>query len=338
MDIKNLGVILKPTDKDFENQAVLNPGCITVDGITHMFYRAVRQGNYSCIGYCRLQGTAVIYRSEQPIIVSEYDFEKHGVEDPRIVLVDGTYYMFYAAYDGKNAHTAYATSNDLQHFEKRGLITPSFSYAEAIALLPALPLLEKYVWYGKHYEEAIATDVELWEKDTFVFPKKINGKFLLLTRVMPGIQIFSCESLVELTDDWWKDRLRSLDKYILMQPHYWFETRKIGCGCPPIETSDGWLLIYHGVEDSPHGNVYRAGAALLDLTDPTKVIARLPEPLFSPTESWETSGTAANVVFPTAALCNGDMLTIFYGAADSYIAAKQLSLNELLNQLKQHPV
>ncbi len=338
MNIKNLGIVLEATKHEFEDQAVLNPACITVNGITHMYYRAVHWGNISSIGYCQLKGTEVIERRDSPLLVSEFEYEKQGMEDPRIIFLDDTYYLFYSAYDGRNVRTAYATSKDLTHFEKQGPITPNILYSDALALFPKCKLLERYQWYGKHYQETIGPDVILWEKDTFIFPKKINGKFLLTTRVMPGIQMMPFENFSDLTLDWWKKQLAQIDKSIVIQPQFWFETRKIGSGCPPIETPEGWVCIYHGVEDTPRGNVYYAAAALLDLQDPTKVIARLPDPLFSPEEHWEKTGIVSNVVFPTGASLTGDSLIIYYGAADSLIAAKELSMAELLAELKKHIV
>jgi beta-1,2-mannobiose phosphorylase / 1,2-beta-oligomannan phosphorylase len=337
MHIENLGIILESTQREFEHQAVLNPGCILVDGITHMYYRAVREGNFSTIGYCQLRNNKVEMRLDHPLLEPEYHYESHGLEDPRIIFLDNIYYLFYTAYDGKNVHTAYATGVDPMHFEKQGIISPSLPYEEAMRLFPAFPALEKYLWYGKHYEQVMNPDIFLWEKDTLIFPRKIDGKFLLLVRVLPGIQIVEFEKFSDLKLNFWKRFLSEIDQHVLLQPDLWFETRKIGVGCPPIETPDGWLLIYHAVEDTPAGNVYRAAAALLDLKDPAKVLARLPEPLFSPDEEWEKKGDVSNVVFPTGATVEGDRLTIFYGAADTRIAGKILSMSELLKELKQHP-
>src|SRR3989339_213202 len=100
--VKNEGIIIEKTELEFENKGVLNPACIQIDGITHMFYRAVSQNNVSSIGYCQLQNDKVVKRLTKPILCPEYDYEKRGVEDPRITLLEGTYYLFYTAYDGKN--------------------------------------------------------------------------------------------------------------------------------------------------------------------------------------------------------------------------------------------
>src|SRR3989344_2313428 len=130
--IKKEGIILRPTKRKFENEGVLNPACMQVGNEVHMFYRAVKKGNYSSIGYCRLEGPLkVIERAKKPVVVPKYKYESHGIEDPRIVQLDGMYYMFYTAYDGKNALAAYAVSKDLKKFEKRGILSPKISYDQA---------------------------------------------------------------------------------------------------------------------------------------------------------------------------------------------------------------
>jgi predicted GH43/DUF377 family glycosyl hydrolase len=338
INIDNLGVILEKTDLPFENQAVLNPTCIEKDGITHMFYRAVRHQNYSSIGYCQLKENKVIERLDRPFIEPEYHFERHGTEDPRIVFLDGIYYLFYTAYDGKDARAAYATSTNLIHFQKQGLVFPTIKYKEAVELFKECGLPSRYFWYETHYEQTIGPDVLLWEKDTFIFPKKFDGKFLLVHRVMPGIQTIVFNDFAELTIEFWKKYLHNINNNILMNPEFWFENRKIGGGCVPLQTKDGWLFIYHGVEDRKQDRIYHAAAALMDLKNPTKIIGRLSEPLFSPTDKLEKEGSVPNVVFPTSAIIKNNTVYVYYGAADSRIMAKAINLNELLGKLKNNPV
>ena len=109
--------------------------------------------------------------------------------------------------------------------------------------------------------------------------------------------------------------------------------RTPGGGCPPIETEHGWLLIYHGVHDTVKGFVYCACAALLDLENPQKEIARLPYPMFKPEFDWELHGVVDNVVFPTGTALFEDTLYIYYGAADKHIACASLSLSALIAEL-----
>ena len=121
----------------------------------------------------------------------------------------------------------------------------------------------------------------------------------------------------------------------ILDPKYGFEVNYIGGGCPPIETKEGWLLIYHGVCETTIGKTYHAAAALLDINNPRKVIARLEQPLFSPSQEWEKEGVVNHVVFPTGTALFGDDLYIYYGAADKHTAVAKVSLQELLNELKK---
>ncbi|MBU1005998.1 MAG: pesticidal protein Cry7Aa [Candidatus Omnitrophica bacterium] len=337
IEVKSEGIILKSSHNAFDNQAVLNPACIEIDGVTHMFYRAVRQGDMvSSIGYCQLVANKVVKRLDRPVLFPEYDYEKKGVEDPRIVFLNGVYYIFYTAYDGKNAGFAYATSTDLINFVKHGVISPRITYDEAGNLFGCsrVNVREKYFLFESYIKDRQGADILLWEKDAFIFPKKLNNKFALVHRILPGIQVIYFDDFKDLTDDYWREYLKNLGNHVILDPKYRFESRNIGGGCPPIETKEGWLLIYHGVEDSLQGKIYHAAAALLDLDDPTKVIGRMKQPLFSPTEKWEKFGDVDNVVFPTGTVLKDNRLYIYYGAADKFIAAKSVDINELLKELK----
>ncbi len=131
-------------------------------------------------------------------------------------------------------------------------------------------------------------------------------------------------------EDFWSKYRASLDDFTVMRPQFEWEAKKIGAGAPPIKTEEGWLLIYHGKDDE---NVYRAGAALLDLEDPSKVIARSPEPILEPEEEYERVGDTPNVVFPEGAIVMGDTLYLYYGAADTCCCLATARLGELLDYL-----
>jgi len=332
--VKNEGIILEKTNLEFEKKGVLNPACIQVDGITHMFYRAINHNDISSIGYCQLKDNKVVKRLKEPVLFPEYDYEKKGVEDPRITLLEGTYYLFYTAHDGKNALIAYATSKDLVHFVKQGLISPKISYDEAEDIFRTSKVRERYTMFEMLYKESGGKDILLFEKDASLFPKKINNKFALLHRILPGMQIIYFNNFSDLTLDYWRNYFKNLGDFVVLDPLFWFENRNIGGGCPPIETKDGWLIIYHAVEDTPLGKIYHTTAALLDLKNPLKVLGRLTEPLFSPKASWEKNGIIDNVVFPTGAVVRNKRLYIYHGAADKLIAAKSVDLIELLTQLR----
>lgn len=335
LTIKDEGVVLRSTKLKFEAKAVFNPACIEANGITHLFYRAVDQQNVSSIGYCQLINNQVVNRLERPIIFPEYSYERKGTEDPRITFLDGTYYLFYTAHDGLNARIAYATSLDLLIFKKRGLISPSITYDKAEDIFRSSAIKERYRMFEMFYKEKRGKQVLLFEKDAALFPQKFNGKFFLLHRILPGIQIISFNKFFDLTEAYWRHYLANLGDNVVLDPLFWFESRNIGGGSPPLKTKAGWLIIYHAVEDTPLGKIYHAAAALLDLKNPRKVIGRLKEPLFSPTTSWEKKGQVNNVVFPTGAIIKNQRLFVYYGAADSCIGAKSVNLDALLTEIKQ---
>ncbi len=303
----------------------------------HLFYRSVQKGNFSTIGYCRLDGPlTVAERWNEPFMVPEFEYEKHGVEDPRIVKIDDQYYLSYTAYDGTNARGALATSKDLMHFKKQGLIVPPITFARFISLVKSDGIDERYYHDNKFYNPNADPEkkVMLWDKNVVFFPRRIKGNLVFLHRIRPGIQIVSVKSLADLTKEFWKNYFLKLQEHILIDPLFAHESSYIGGGCPPIETEHGWLLIYHGAEETAKGTVYSAcAAALLNLDNPEKVISRLPYALFSPEYEWELKGDVNNVVFPTGTALFGDTLFIYYGAADTVIACASVNLHELVSEL-----
>lgn len=336
--VKKEGVILNKTELEFENEGVLNPAAIKDGETVHLFYRAVRKGNHSTIGYCRLDGPLkVAYRHNFPLLIPDFDYESHGVEDPRIVKIENVFYLSYTAFDGVNALGCLATSTDLIHFKKRGILVPQVTYEEFSKLSKTNSLLnDKYFRYNQHLgipkKEGIV--MLIWDKNVIFFPRRINSKLYFMHRIRPEIQIVvAIDTLEDLTIEFWKNYFVHFNDHVLLSPKYDHEISYIGGGCPPIETALGWLLIYHGVKDSLEGYVYSACAALLDLENPQKEIARLPYPLFEPEYEWELKGEVNNVCFPTGAVVFDETLYIYYGAADERIACASVNLPELLKEL-----
>jgi len=338
INVKKEGILLSKTEFEFENEAVLNPAAYREGDNVHIFYRAVREGNHSSIGYCKLDGPLTIAeRWDKPFMIPEFDYESQGVEDARISKIDDTFYLTYTAYDGINARGALATSKDLFHFKKHGLIVPPISYAHFVYLVEKAGKVNKNYYHNHkfYYQEADPDEkILLWDKNLVFFPRRIKGNLVFLHRIRPGIQLVSVKEIKDLTKEFWDDYFRNFQDHIVMDPEFEHESSYIGSGCPPIETEHGWLLIYHGVEDTDKGLVYSAcAAALLDIDDPRKEIARLTYPLFSPEYRWELIGDVNNVVFPTGTALFGDTLFIYYGAADSHIAVASLSMSELMKEL-----
>ncbi len=337
IEIRTEGILLKKTDLGFETEGVLNPAVIREGDYVHLFYRAVREGNYSSIGYCKFLGPVnMVERHDIPIIFPQMEYESQGVEDPRIVKIDDLYYLTYTAYTGVNALGALAISKDLKVFEKQGLIVPQIDYEEFKHLAECQGKVNEKYFQGHILEiilKKLHDQIFLWDKNVIFFPRKIDGKFFFLHRIRPGIQLVSINSFEELTKEFWANYFLHFNEHIVLDPKYDHEASYMGGGCPPIETEHGWLLIYHGVCDTPDGFVYSACAALLDLANPLKEIARLPHALFSPAYDWEIKGYVNNVVFPTGTALFDDTLYIYYGAADEQIACVSLSLEVLLSEL-----
>ncbi len=342
LTIKKHGVLLEKTANSFENLGVFNPA-IAQDGDTlHMVYRATRNGNFSTMGYCKLDGPLhIVERNNEPVFFPMTPEEFQGVEDPRITKIDDTYYLAYSAYDGINVFGAYATTKDFKSFKRHGIVTPKFTFEEYSKLIKKnfnrinlMHLMFYNLFVRYKLGEIMKSRIYVWDKNLMFFPRKIDGKLALIHRLYPSVQIVYFKNPEELTVEFWEDYVSNLQKHIVLIPKYKYEKDHIGGGCPPIETKDGWLFIYHSAEMTSEGYVYHASAALLDISNPNILISKLKNPLFSPTHKYEKKGYVNNVVFPTGTALFGDELYIYYGAADCKVAVASLSLKALLEELK----
>jgi len=222
--IKKEGIILKETELEFENEGVLNPAILQEGNTVHIFYCAVRKGNFSTIGYAKLDGPLkVVERKKEPLLVPNTDDEIHGIEDPRIVKIDDLYYLTYCAYDGVNALGSIATSNNLVDFERHGIIVPQISYEGFKRLAECSGHLnEKYERFHVHNNVLNNPNKKmlLWDKNVIFFPKTIDGKFTFLHRIRPDIQIVKVNSIVDLTTEFWNNYFLHFNEHILMTPKY----------------------------------------------------------------------------------------------------------------------
>jgi beta-1,4-mannooligosaccharide/beta-1,4-mannosyl-N-acetylglucosamine phosphorylase len=174
-----------------------------------------------------------------------------------------------------------------------------------------------------------------FNRNGVLFPRKIHGRYILLSRPSDGGHtafgdIFLSES-PDLT--YWGRHRR-----VMTKGGGWWQNLKIGAGPAPIETTEGWLLFYHGVSGTCNGYVYSFGAALLDIDNPSKVLYRTSEYLLTPQEDYETRGFVPNVVFPCATLQDAatGRIAIYYGAADTYVAVAFTRADELVRHMKEH--
>lgn len=329
LKVNKEGVLLEKTSLYFESESVFNPAVIEENEIIHLFYRAVSKGDFSSIGYCRLDSPLhVSKRNKHPLLLPEADFEKKGMEDPRIVLIEGKYYLTYTAFDGINALGALAISTNLKEFYRWGIIVPLIIESEENEVI------QKRIAVSYSDELDKNNNVEfVWDKNIVFFPRKINGEFYFVHRIKPDILFVNTSDLNKINYDFWKNYLSNLPIYRLNCDLVHSEKALYcGAGCPPIETPNGWIFIYHAAYELNNQLIYKAHCILLDLENPLNIIASLPYALFEPEHEWEVNGIVNNVVFPTGSIQKGDIMYVYYGAADSRIACVSFSITELFKE------
>lgn len=318
--------ILIPNEANWwESKAVFNCAILHYENKFHMLYRAV--GEYkryiSRIGYASSTDGYSFARSNHIALEPTQDYEKYGIEDPRMAEIDNQVYITYvilSAYvtDGAivEASTALATTTDFLKYTRLGVITSKGSNNKDVVLFP-----EKM---SQQQSSVLSLSSSSNNTDRV-------GKYFFLHR--PSSWIGSKYG-VDKPSIWLGEgnSLTNFEKHtLLLKPEEDWEELKVGAGPPPIITRTGWLVIYHGVSRE---KVYRAGAALLDLHDPSKIIGRTKTPILEPKESYEKFGDVNNVVFPTGAcVVDNDKLFVYYGGADKVCCLATADLNYLLDHI-----
>ena len=310
--------ILQPRGDDWESLAVYNCGVVYEDGKLHVFYRAIGEYTHyiSRVGHAIFDANLkLIERFDKPCFVPDLTFWEKSVEDVRLTELDGKFYMPYVVtitpcppagvrrrlgtpkVEQAPTRIAVAETTDFSKFNRLGFITP----------------------YGTN------------QRDTVIFPEKINGNIAVLHRPSnwigshygtnnPGIWFAYL--------DRWEGGM--FDHKLVMKSENDWQSYKIGAGPPPIRTDKGWLLIFHGVDNN---RTYRAGAVLLDFEKPWEVIARTVSPVLEPETEYECIGDMSNVVFPEGAVVLGDELVVFYGGADKVCCVAKTNLKEFITKL-----
>ncbi|MBU2577298.1 glycosidase [Patescibacteria group bacterium] len=293
----------------WEDEAVFNPGVTYFNNKFIMLYRAIGEYDHyiSFVGLATSEDGVHFERQEKPLLQPERVYEQHGIEDLRINPLKGDFYLTYTALSqpatqgGEPHQVGLIKTKNFTEFERIGVITPK----------------------------------EFCSRNAVLFPEKINGDYIMIHRPLyltkerypkneyypaePGIWISYSKNLI----DW-------VNHQLLMESWFPWENFKIGGGPPPVKTERGWLLIYHGVDQSRY---YRAGVALLDLNDPRKIIARSRQPILEPEEEYERKGDVPNVVFPTGLILKDNTLYLYYGAADKTCCLATVPLTVFLDSI-----
>lgn len=216
--------------------------------------------------------------------------------DPRVVQIDGVYYVTWCTDFGGPA-LGLARTTDFKTFTRmENICTP-------------------------------------YNRNGVLFPRKINGDYILLTRPSDAGHTGFGDIFMSRSKDlvhWGRHRR------VMTAGPVWWEATKIGAGAPPIETSEGWLLFYHGVQNTCNGFVYSFGAVLLDPENPDRVLSRTRNYLHTPQESYETNGFVPNVTFPCAALYDPGTgrIAVYYGAADTYTCIAYGYIQDIVEHIK----
>ncbi|HAQ56246.1 MAG TPA: glycosidase [Acholeplasmatales bacterium] len=322
--------ILRPNPKnDWENLVVLNPAVIYDEANARfvMLYRAAGDTveHYIHLGLAYSDnGIDFVRQSDQPSLSPDYDGADGGcVEDPRLVKMGDWYYLTYAA-------RPYAPGRYWLNAPKPWFNPPKdgprfLSWNNSVTYLAITQDFKTYKKLGR------MTDAREDDRDVYIFPEAVKGKYVRLSRPMfncgPGWPNENPAMWIAFSDDlleWPKPTL-------LMQGETWWESKKIGGSCPPLKTPYGWFVIYHGV--AKKDDAYRVGAILLDLDDPTKIIARTKEPILEPEFDYETSGVYNGCVFPTGNVVKDGVLYVYYGAADKFVCVATGDFEALLQDL-----
>lgn len=176
-----------------------------------------------------------------------------------------------------------------------------------------------------------------FNRNAVLFPRKVNGNFMMLSRPSDSGHTPFGDIFVSESPDmkYW-----GCHRHVMGRGTEWWEGLKIGGGAAPIETSEGWLLFYHGVAGTCNGYVYSIGGAILDRDEPSRVKYRCENFLLTPEEWYEERGFVPNVTFPCATLCDADTgrIAIYYGAADTYVAMAFTTVDDVVSYIKENSV
>jgi predicted GH43/DUF377 family glycosyl hydrolase len=285
--------ILKPVAKHaWEKRAVFNAAALYLGERVHILYRAVGNDGISRLGYASSSdGYHIEERASSPVFEPGNRTEKDGCEDPRLTMQSEDCLMAYTAL-GNRVSNAYQIA--LTSITTGDLVAHRWNWGERRTPFPGVR-----------------------NKDAAILPRKVNGHYVLFHRIDPDICVTYSDDLQH-----WFDI-----KAILGPRLGKWDCLKVGAAGPPLEISEGWLFIYHGVDFE---KIYRLGVLLLDKDNPETVLYRSERPILEPTKGYERYGRVPNVVFSCGAVLMDDELLIYYGGADTVVCVATCDISELV--------
>jgi beta-1,4-mannooligosaccharide/beta-1,4-mannosyl-N-acetylglucosamine phosphorylase len=299
--------ILSSHDWTYPVNTVFNPAAIHYKGNVLLLVRVEdRRGLSHLTKAVSADGMHDWQIDQEPTLEADaknYPEEKWGIEDPRITWLDEIkkYAIVYTAYSVGGPLVSIALTENFCDFDRLGAV-----------MLPD-------------------------DKDAALFSRKIQGKWWLIHRPITPHYGQGAHIWVSQSDDlvfWGKHHI-----LLSARDGAWWDANKIGLNTPPMETEEGWLLLYHGVKKTAAGSIYRLGLALLELENPLHVLRRSEEWILGPQEIYEKEGDVDDVVFPCGWIYDKstDEIKVYYGAADTSIAVAVTTQRELLDYLRQCP-
>ncbi len=318
--LKNPIISPRP-ESPWDSRAAFNSAAIYEGGKVHFLYRALGEKDLSVLGHATsVDGMTIDERSINPVYIPREPFETPGggvyktfadhfasgggyggIEDPRITKVDNKLYLTYVAFDGMNPPRVAMSNIDIKDFLNKD--------------------------WDKWAKAKLISAPGMVNKSAVIFPKKINGKYVVMHRVYPNI-------LVDYLDDLNFDNYLQGHHFIPPRKKFW-DSKKVGAGAPPIETKDGWLLIYQSVGYQDPSR-YKIGAMMLDYDNPSKVLYRTHKPIIEPDQHYENNGFKTGVVYPCGAVVMNGRLNIYYGGSDSFVCAASTDLDQFLTKVKNN--
>jgi predicted GH43/DUF377 family glycosyl hydrolase len=296
--------LLTPNRWPYTINAVMNAGAAMVDGTTVLLCRVEDRRGLSHLTVARSRdGYSNWVVEDKPLLDADPHLtqERWGVEDPRLTWIDelDAWVIAYTSFGPGGPGLSLATTRDFESVQRLGMVRAPE------------------------------------DKNGALLSRRINGDYVLFHRPVSNLAARS---------DIWLSRSRDLRSWSAPEPVMsaregaWWDSARIGIGPPPLETPEGWLLVYHGVRQTVAGALYRAGLALLDLENPSRVIRRSDEWVLGPSESYELVGDVPGVVFPCGMIHDPrtDELRLYYGAADTCIALATSTLSAVLTFIIEH--
>jgi len=297
--------ILTVADLPYPANSVFNPGAVQLGDETILLVRVEDLRGISQLHVARSADGVTGWQLDPDVLlrsdVERYPEEIWGCEDPRLTWLPERqeWAIAYTAYSRRGPLVSLAMTRDFRTVDRLGPVMPPD------------------------------------DKDAALFPRRFGDRWAMIHRPSPlrgGAHMW-----VSFSPDLrhWGDHSLLLEA----RDGAWWDAGKIGLGPPPLETSEGWLVMYHGVHATADGPIYRVGLALLDLEDPRLVLHRTDEWVFGPLEPYELYGDVGRVVFPCGWILDeaSDRVRLYYGAADSVIALATANFSEVLARVRRAP-